>query len=410
MEENRIQLTDFQFKEASQSLYKAVKDNPKDKIEVEIGDSKDLTKFQPQAKIMRWDNEVNLSVRYKDEDKSEPRVASVGGVVRWVKPDKEVRVYEKPEVGEDGGIELEVILHEKPESNVVLFSIETKGLDFYYQPEISDKEAQEYIDRLGSKEKITLLEAKRRIRPENVVGSYAVYHSAKRDNFPDKEYKTGKAFHIFRPKVIDSNSSEIWGELNVDINKKLLTIAVDEKWLEKAVYPVIVDPTFGYTSVGGSLLIRSDGHYANRFSLGVAASLSSMSVYIYRSKSTATDCYMGVYSVSSDRPSARLLYTSEFTGIADWYNKWKTETISGSSLSAADYFLVFGSSSDADIYLKYDSGTAKYYQQMSTYSYAPPSSWTSLVETDWKFSIYATYTESGGGATNRLLILTGVGK
>ena len=39
------------------------KDDPKDKIEVELGDSKDSTKFHPQVKLMRWDNEVNASFR-----------------------------------------------------------------------------------------------------------------------------------------------------------------------------------------------------------------------------------------------------------------------------------------------------------------------------------------------------------
>jgi len=35
------------------------KDDPKDKISVEIGDSKQKD-FYPQLKVMRWDNEVNF--------------------------------------------------------------------------------------------------------------------------------------------------------------------------------------------------------------------------------------------------------------------------------------------------------------------------------------------------------------
>jgi hypothetical protein len=46
------------------------KDDPKDRIEVEIGDSKQVSDFLPQVKVMRWDNEVNLSLRLiSDEDK-----------------------------------------------------------------------------------------------------------------------------------------------------------------------------------------------------------------------------------------------------------------------------------------------------------------------------------------------------
>jgi hypothetical protein len=60
IEGSKIQLMDFKTKDDTQSLYKAVKDSPVDRIEVELGDSKDSSKFYPQAKMMRWDSEVNL--------------------------------------------------------------------------------------------------------------------------------------------------------------------------------------------------------------------------------------------------------------------------------------------------------------------------------------------------------------
>lgn len=44
------------------------KDDWRDRIEVILGDDKDPTTFQPQFKLMRWDNEVNCSIRLKDFD------------------------------------------------------------------------------------------------------------------------------------------------------------------------------------------------------------------------------------------------------------------------------------------------------------------------------------------------------
>ena len=41
------------------------KDDPKDRIEIEVGDSKDPTTVQPQVKLTRW-GEVNASFRLKD--------------------------------------------------------------------------------------------------------------------------------------------------------------------------------------------------------------------------------------------------------------------------------------------------------------------------------------------------------
>ena len=45
------------------------KDDPKDRIEVEIGDSKQPD-FYPQFKVMRWDNECNFSARLVHDEKT----------------------------------------------------------------------------------------------------------------------------------------------------------------------------------------------------------------------------------------------------------------------------------------------------------------------------------------------------
>ena len=47
---------------ANETFSRRVKAHPKDRIEVEIGDSKQPN-FKPQFKVMRWDNEVNFSMR-----------------------------------------------------------------------------------------------------------------------------------------------------------------------------------------------------------------------------------------------------------------------------------------------------------------------------------------------------------
>lgn len=89
------------------------------------------------------------------------------------------------------GYELEVVFYDKPESNKIDFNIETNNLNFFYQPELTEKEIE-----YGH------------IRPENVVGSYAVYHKDKTGDYSrigGKNYRTGKAFHIYRPWVKDNN-------------------------------------------------------------------------------------------------------------------------------------------------------------------------------------------------------------
>ncbi len=55
------------YTKSKNTFFATPKDDWKDRIEVEVGDSKQPD-FKPQMKIMRWDNEVNCSLRLKDFD------------------------------------------------------------------------------------------------------------------------------------------------------------------------------------------------------------------------------------------------------------------------------------------------------------------------------------------------------
>lgn len=213
------------------TLSKEARSDPKDKIEVEIGDSRQPD-FKPQFKIKRWDNEVNFSIRAKEHP--DATVDIDRGVVKYITPDVEVHQYEKPDAGEYGGFEFEWVLKKKPESNVLRTTIQHKGLDFFYQPALSAEEIKQGASR-----------------PENVIGSYAVYHQTKRDNIVDgMEYKTGKAFHIYRPHAVDADGVQVWCDLNIAEGE--LTVTVPEDFLSNAKYPVVVDPTIGYTTQGAT--------------------------------------------------------------------------------------------------------------------------------------------------------------
>ncbi len=187
---------------------------------------------------MRWDNEVNASFRLLDD---EPKtLITEGEKIKLIGAEKEVHFYDIVPCKEhpEGAYEFEVILKEKPLTNKIEFTLETKGLDFFYQPEITQEE----------KDKGT-------VRPDNIVGSYAVYASENKINYiGGKKYKVGKIGHIFRPKIIDAKGAEVWGELNIDIEKGLLTVIIPQDFLDKAVYPIrhVAGLTFGYTSAGGT--------------------------------------------------------------------------------------------------------------------------------------------------------------
>jgi hypothetical protein len=122
-------IIDEKYTVKNNTLSRDVKSAPEDKIQIEIGDSKEPDKFLPQVKMMRWDNEVNLSVRAVVDEKAEVKIED--GIVKHISADYEVHQYEKPEVSEDGGYEFEWVLKKKPASNILKTTIQTKGLNFY---------------------------------------------------------------------------------------------------------------------------------------------------------------------------------------------------------------------------------------------------------------------------------------
>ena len=359
------------------TLKKVVKIDVREKIELEIGDSKQLEAY-PQAKIMKWNNEVNFSIRRDNGSRS---FREQNGMIVFEGTEEDVRFYEL--VGfEDGGLEVEILLKNKPKSNSFDFSIETKGLDFFYQPELTIEEK----DRGAS-------------RPDNVVGSYAVYHKTKRNNNlkTKHDYKTGKAFHIYRPKAIDAEGVESWCELNISGNR--LSVTVPQSFLDKAVYPVIVDPTFGYETAGVSEFQNSNAIIGSIFELIDSANITQISAY-YGVRGYTGPIITGIYN--ADETFADIT-SSEITSPGDNTNHWLDFSVTTTEvLSPGDYYIVSRSAvggSGQPMFqatLKYDTGSTN--QGGTRYNITYSSTFPDPVDfteyQDAKFSIYATYEES----------------
>ena len=138
----------------------------------EVGD-KNAVDFKPTVELFNWGEECSLKVSVpttksllpiKEEEK-----------LKWVDGNMTTKVYplEKQNIVlttdlgyhkteeryEKGGVEIEAILTQKPETNKIIYNITTKGLRFTYQPPL------------------TPLEKKTCYRPEDVIGSYAVYNT-----------------------------------------------------------------------------------------------------------------------------------------------------------------------------------------------------------------------------------------
>ena len=212
----------------------------------------------PSAKLKKWGDETFIKISYPDFQSVSPKQDK--GKLKWKNGKKEVHLYsleprefEGFKQLEQGGFEFEIIYKSKPATNKIVLNIETEGLKFYYQPLLnlnSHPEADHCTETICYNKNNELIVW----RPENVVGSYAVLHNTQDKLWKTEEegekYKAGMFGMIYRPKIIDSNNWEVWGELNISNGK--LTIAIPQSFLDNAVYPVIVDPTFGFETKGAS--------------------------------------------------------------------------------------------------------------------------------------------------------------
>jgi len=133
----------------------------------------------------------------------------------------------------DGGDALKetIVIEKRPSRTELTFEIDLPpGSTLLYQPPLTPEEA-----------------AAGCIRPPEIVGSFAVYG-------PMGE-KTG---HLLRPHATDAGGRFEWLDLDaMELPNRPGTWQVrilprSLAWLNEAVWPVTIDPTFGYTSVGAS--------------------------------------------------------------------------------------------------------------------------------------------------------------
>jgi hypothetical protein len=345
---------------------------------IEIGDTKQPDKCYPQAKLIQWDNETNFSLRLAEEVTGSSAELKDGSFI-WKSSDKttEAHIYEL-DIDEDGGLEFEVILHQKPKSNVVNFTLQSKGLSFYYQPELTEKEIEDGDNR-----------------PENVVGSYAVYHSTNKNHYKKrghKNYKTGKSFHIYRPFAVDAQDSTTWCILNIENDD--LTITVPQEFIDNAIYPIKIDPTIGYTTAGSSYTTGSpffDYAFVNKDTVSEGGTINDLYVYTY--KSTGAIYYFKgcIWDVSKDVISNGVSNVGEYVD-DNWVNvSFSTDP----TFTSGTYYVGVVDDSNTVCGVYYDTGSSGDGGYHDDNDYSSPDSLGSLSYDNRKYSVYVNYIPEG---------------
>jgi len=221
-----------------------------------------------------------------------------------------------------------------------------------------------------------------------------------------EKYKTGKAFHIYRPQMIDSNGWKVWGELNIDIEKGIQTIIIPQDFIDNAVYPVrhAAGLEFGYTTEGTSgqrNLTSTQLLFDN--ATGAAGTGISMSAYVKcDSNGSGSNLQYYLYNTSLNKVTNGI--TDENTNITNQSFELKTLNFaSAPTLTAQTYYLAAWSDASGgpggNLYIAYDTelGNDHWKNSDSSYNTWPDSLTKGTTFGDCRLSIYATYTAAGGG-------------
>lgn len=350
-------------------------------IETVFGDEQQ-EQFYPRVKVKQWNNECNFSIGVVSSELGS--FTEKDGVVEWsdskqsakiYKADKILTLSEDVSIGEEGGFELELIIPSKPSSNRFSFSLQTKNVRFCFQPPLTQDEVNEGCER-----------------PPHVDGSYAIFRA---DNKQSNQYMTGKVGHIYRPVVYDSLGEKVWADL--ELEDDYLTVVVPQKFLDKAQYPITIDPTIGYTTAGAS----SDTNYltvaVGGFSLGVTGDFTAVTAYFDKGSGDRADCYGVIYADNgSGAPAAILALSANNTDAAfatlDWHELTLSETITSQTIYPG---ISVGNNTSRFFRFDTDASVDGFENESDP---APPADpFVPVTRDSRKYSIYATYTEVSSG-------------
>jgi hypothetical protein len=320
--------------------------------------------------VSKWDTSFTI-----------PTVATITNVSHTVSPISTL-------MGEEGGVEWEITLAKKPSTNTVSVPFQSSNLVFFYQPPLTQEFNQADCE-IWTENYVKLKRGGQVWRPENVVGSYAVYHSSKRNN----EYKTGKAFHIYRPQLKDALQNTAWATMNIAGN--VLTITLPQTFLDAATYPVTVDPTFGKATIGANQWTYggNEAMWACRFTMPEAGDITLITAYV-RAYAGTQGSKTVIYADSSGNPAGRLALSNDVTLDATF--AWKNYTVSYSGVNT-DYHLTFACNDGGQIMYDTGGGTnQESHRIIPDYTNPPNPFGTPGGQNPYIISIYATYTVAGG--------------
>jgi hypothetical protein len=353
-----------------------------------IGDPAKQDVFSPVINISKWNGEEIFSLNLANVSLlTSPSLDFNNGRVSFGNS------YYKLFFEDDGteNLKFGLILARKPPINSISLNLEgVQNIDFIYQPFLS------HVDEDGGSWEDTPIG--RNYRAPGIGGSYAAYHTTKRDHIiGETDYKTGKIGHFYNTKFRDALGNSVWA--SITIVNSIYTITIPQDFLDSATYPVIENGTFGYSSLGATSN-NPQGNpvttYRELFQTSPAGTniLTNLSFGITLGVSSRVVRF-AFYSTSSRTPNTRLARDASTWSPGSTTKAFYTNPVAWSyALGASTQYwgaIATYSSAGGDLNW-FDSGYSFYggYQSSDT---PDPGSYTRDY-VSLRASVYATYTPS----------------
>ena len=166
---------------------------------------------------------------------------------------------------------------------------------------------------------------------------------------------------------------------------------------------MIVDPTFGYTSVGVSRgIIGNPRCNVNASSIYTASTGDTITGYsAYGDNNNDGDNTIGItsYTIVSGGASTRL-HAAETINVTNVIDQWNSVSgLSYSLFNGVDYGIAVGNAAGTGaVITNFDTLTGSIFDRDNTNA-TLPANWSHTDYTALQLSIYATYTASGGAAS-----------
>jgi hypothetical protein len=379
------------------------KDIAADRIEIEIGDRTQSATFAPHVMLRRFDDEANVGIGLADANVS-PIVANNSGVIEWKSASGNARFYQiQPDAqNEDGGVEFEIVLATKPPMNSLTLPVRSKNVTWFYQPPLTAEWSIGGMSgKIASVSETEVRDASNNLlvyRPLNVVGSYAIYYSAPPINAEGgKLYRCGKVGHLLRPKAIDTVGTWVWCSLSYN-GTDTLTLTCPQAFLDSAVYPVVIDPTFGYGTSGGSTLGSGNFSSGGFFAATESGNVTSITCsYGLAAGAVGDTVDFGYYNGTATTMTTHVAHGAPTVCNVPAAKAWFTVNVAGAIIAASYWLWQQQNGASGLWYTYYDSATGNLgYSGNNTFDNWPNNQ-TATFASGLKLSIYATYTAAGGG-------------